>query len=113
MNPLTAASSALAPAATTEAPVPSSARAEPSPEILQAAREFETIFLRSLLGSLEKTTQAGTNAPLKSGQSTYGSMVVGAMADSMAGAGGIGLAEIIARAMTLAESSAKTGASGQ
>jgi Rod binding domain-containing protein len=106
MNPLTAISN------TGAAPEASATRAEPRPEVLRAAREFETIFLRSLLGSLEKTTSSGTSGSMKSGQSTYGSMVVGALADSMSGAGGIGLAEVIAKAMTQAESAPKGGKTG-
>lgn len=72
----------------------------PAPEVLRAAREFESIFLRTLLGSLEKTTQMGSGGAISSGQSAYGSMVVSAMADSLSAAGGIGLADVIARALT-------------
>jgi len=106
MNPLSAISKADGTQAAT------ATRPEPRPEVMKAAREFETIFLRSLLGSLEKTTSSGTTGSAKTGQSTYGSMVVGALADSMSGAGGIGLAEVIARAMTQAESAQKGGAKG-
>lgn len=106
MNPLTAISNAP------DAHAAAATRPEPRPEVLRAAKEFETIFLRSLLGSLEKTTGSGTTGSMKSGQSTYGSMVVGALADSMSGAGGIGLAEVIARAMTQAESAQKGGKTG-
>jgi Rod binding domain-containing protein len=107
MNPLSPLSSATGAQATAATPP------EPRPEVLKAAREFETIFLRSLLGSLEKTTSSGSTGSAKTGQSTYGSMVVGALADSMSGAGGIGLAEVIARAMTQAESAGKTGGNGR
>jgi Rod binding domain-containing protein len=103
MNPLTAISTGV------DAQAASAARPEPRPEVMKAAREFETIFLRSLLGSLEKTTSSGTSGSARTGQSTYGSMVVGALADSMSGAGGIGLAEVIAKAMTLAESAQNNG----
>jgi Rod binding domain-containing protein len=106
MNPLTAISKADGAHTTT------ATRPEPRPEVMKAAREFETIFLRSLLGSLEKTTSSGTTGSAKTGQSTYGSMVVGALADSMSGAGGIGLAEVIARAMTQSEFAQKGGAKG-
>ncbi|HEY8942690.1 MAG TPA: hypothetical protein VIM73_00455 [Polyangiaceae bacterium] len=71
-----------------------------SPEVTKAAREFEAIFLRTLLGSLEKTTQLGAKGALSGGQSAYGSMVVSAMADSLSSVGGIGLADVIARALT-------------
>jgi Rod binding domain-containing protein len=106
MNPLSAISKGDGAQATT------ATRPEPRPEVMKAAREFETIFLRSLLGSLEKTTSSGTTGSAKTGQSTYGSMVVGALADSMSGAGGIGLAEVIARAMTQSESAQKGGTKG-
>lgn len=73
----------------------------PSAEVLKAAREFEGIFLRTMLSSLQKTTKLGSNSTLSAGQSTYGSMVVGAMADAVSTAGGVGLAEVIARALTV------------
>lgn len=70
------------------------------PRALKAAKDFEAIFLRTLLSSLEKTTGvSGASKPTTS-QSTYGSMVVGAMADQISGTGGIGLAEIVARSLT-------------
>lgn len=74
--------------------------AAPKPEALKAAREFESIFLRTLLSSLEKTTKSTGGGSLSAGQSAYGGMVVSAMADAMTSAGGIGLAEIIVKAMT-------------
>ena len=107
MNPLTAISNS------TDAHATTATRSEPRPEVMKAAREFETIFLRSLLSSLEKTTSSGTTGSVKTGQSTYGSMVVGALADSMSGAGGIGLAEVIARAMTQAESAQQNPGKGR
>lgn len=105
MNPLTGPTALNAHGAAREA----KPAAAPNPETLRVAREFETIFLRSLLGSLEKTTQMGSGGPLKAGQSAYGSMVVGAMSDAMSAAGGIGLAEVIARAMSRPETSGKGG----
>ena len=92
MNPLEASTMAkLLPAAETPA--------APKPEVLKAAREFESIFLRTLLSSLEKTTKT-SGGSLSAGQSAYGGMVVGAMADAMSSAGGIGLTEVIVKAMT-------------
>jgi len=75
-------------------------KAAPKPAALEAAREFESIFLRTLLSSLEKTTKPASGGSLSAGQSAYGGMVVSAMADAMTSAGGIGLAEIIVKAMT-------------
>ena len=45
------------------------------PKALKAAKDFEAIFLRTLLSSLEKTTSinGGASKPT-TGQSTYGSM---------------------------------------
>ncbi|RYZ09484.1 MAG: hypothetical protein EOO73_04095 [Myxococcales bacterium] len=69
------------------------------PKALKAAKDFEAIFLRSLLSSLEKTTSMSGGGKLTTGQSTYGSMVVGAMADQISGTGGIGLADIVAKSL--------------
>ena len=71
------------------------------PKALKAAKDFEAIFLRTLLSSLEKTTSmsGGANKPT-TGQSTYGSMVVGALADNISGSGGIGLADIVAKSLS-------------
>ena len=48
----------------------------PDPSLLKAAQDFESIFVRQMLKSLEKTTAAGGNAKATAGQSTYGSMIV-------------------------------------
>lgn len=75
--------------------------AEPvDPKALQAAKDFEAIFLRTLLSSLEKTTSINGGGKLNTGQSTYGSMVVGALADKVSAGGGIGLADIVAKSLT-------------
>ena len=71
------------------------------PKALKAAKDFEAIFLRTLLSSLEKTTSmsGGANKP-STGASTYGSMVVGALADNISSSGGIGLAGIVAKSLS-------------
>ncbi|MGC4092271.1 MAG: rod-binding protein [Polyangiaceae bacterium] len=99
MNPLHAVPSGIATdtKSATDAAAPASAHGQK--EILKAAREFEAIFLRTLLAPLEKTTQVGKGGSMSAGQSAYGSMVVGAMADTLSSQGGIGLAEVIARAL--------------
>lgn len=76
-------------------------QAEPAadPKALKAAKDFEAIFLRTLLSSLEKTTSMSGGGKLTTGQSTYGSMIVGAMADQISGTGGIGLADIVAKSL--------------
>lgn len=76
-------------------------QAEPvDPKALKAAKDFEAIFLRTLLSSLEKTTSINGGGKLSTGQSTYGSMVVGALADNISSSGGIGLADIVAKSLT-------------
>ncbi|HET9958839.1 MAG TPA: hypothetical protein VFQ61_30305 [Polyangiaceae bacterium] len=77
--------------------------ATPRPEVLRAARDFEAIFLRTLLKPLENTTRLSTGGQSLPGQSAYGSMVVGALSDSLAASGGLGLAGVIARAMTASD----------
>ncbi len=71
------------------------------PKALKAAKDFEAIFLRTLLSSLQKTTSlnGGASKPT-TGQSTYGSMVVGALADNISSSGGIGLADIVAKSLS-------------
>ena len=76
-------------------------QAEPAdPKALKAAKDFESIFLRTLLSSLEKTTSINGGGKLNTGQSTYGSMVVGALADNISSSGGIGLADIVAKSLS-------------
>ena len=70
------------------------------PKALKAARDFEAIFLRTLLSSLEKTTAVSGGGKLNTSQSTYGSMVVGALADNISAGGGVGLADIVARSLS-------------
>lgn len=75
-------------------------QAEPvDPKALKAAKDFEAIFLRTLLSSLEKTTSINGGGKLNTGQSTYGGMVVGALADNISSSGGIGLADIVAKSL--------------
>jgi Rod binding domain-containing protein len=71
------------------------------PKALKAAKEFEAIFLRTLLSSLEKTTAVSSGGKLNTSQSTYGSMVVGALADNISNTGGIGLADIVAKSLAI------------
>ena len=71
----------------------------PDPKALQAARDFEAIFVRQMLKSLEKTTAAGCGAQASAGEKTYGSMIVDTLSDSISKAGGLGLADVIARSL--------------
>jgi len=84
------------------------AKAEaPDPNLLKAAKDFESIFVRQMLKSLEKTTAAGGNAKATAGQSTYGSMIVDSLSESISKAGGLGLADVVARSMMAAHPVAK------
>lgn len=70
--------------------------AEPkSAETLKAAREFESLLLRHVLESLQKTTHIGGNE--NHSNTAYQSMAVDALADGIAQAGGLGLADLIAK----------------
>jgi Rod binding domain-containing protein len=69
-------------------------------ERVKAAHEFEQIFLRKMLSSLEKTGHAKTDGAVSSGSDVYSSMVVGALADAISAGGGIGLADLIVRSTT-------------
>jgi Rod binding domain-containing protein len=64
----------------------------------EAARELEAVFLRQMLQALEKTTKVGGESSV-AGQATYGSMVVDAVADSVAKSGGIGIAQLIEQSL--------------
>jgi len=77
------------------------AKADATPEQRKVARDFEAIFLRKLLSSLEKTGGIGGSG---SGAQVYRSMMVGAVADSAAESGGIGLSDVILEAMLRSES---------
>jgi len=74
------------------------AKVQGTPEQHKVARDFEAIFMRKLLSSMEKTGgMAGAGGG--SGAGVYRSMMVGALADSAAEGGGIGLADLILQAM--------------
>jgi|GEM_PF-495125 len=86
------------------------ALATPTAEQRQVAQQFEAIFMRQLLGSMEKSGSLGGDT---SGAGVYRSMMVGALADSAASGGGIGLAEIVLKAMVTAEPAAVKPAASQ
>jgi Rod binding domain-containing protein len=66
----------------------------PSAEAVKAAREFESLLLRHVLKSLEKTTAIG---PASQSSSTYRSMITDALADGIGQSGGLGMADLLAR----------------
>ena len=82
----------------------------PDPNLLKAAKDFESIFVSQMLKSLEKTTAAGGNGEATAGQSTYGSMIVDSLSESISKAGGLGLADVVARSMMAAHPVAKPAA---
>lgn len=63
----------------------------------KAARDFEAIFLRQMLSSLEKGSSVSGSQ--SSGGAVFKSMMVSALADTAAEGGGIGLSEVILKAM--------------
>jgi peptidoglycan hydrolase FlgJ len=80
----------------------------PDPAMLKAAKDFESIFVRQMLKSVEKTTAAGMGTQAAAGQSTYGSMVVDTLSDSISKGGGLGLADVIAKSMMAAHPGLKS-----
>ena len=64
----------------------------------KAAQEFEAIFLRKMLASMEKSSKV-EGAGLSGSADAYSSMVVGALADAVATAGGIGLSQAILKSV--------------
>jgi flagellar protein FlgJ len=83
--------------ATAAAAPRAAAAVEPTAEQRRVAQEFEAIFMRQLLGSMEKS--GGIAGGSDHGAAMYRSMMVGAMADNAAQAGGIGLSELVLKAM--------------
>jgi len=92
--PIGSIGSTPAPAASAKVTAPA-----PEPGLLKAAKDFESIFVRQMLKSVEKTTAAGGSAKATAGQSTYGSMIVDTLSESISKGGGLGLADVIARSM--------------
>jgi len=76
----------------------------PSEKALKAAREFESLLLRHVLESMQKTASVGKSE--KSSSSAYQSMAVEALADGVTRGGGLGLADLIAKTL---ESEARGG----
>jgi peptidoglycan hydrolase FlgJ len=71
---------------------------EPTAEQRKAARDFEAIFLRQMLSGMEKSSGLAGSGK-STGAEIFGSMMVGALADTAAEGGGIGLSELILKAM--------------
>ncbi|HTV17896.1 MAG TPA: rod-binding protein [Polyangiaceae bacterium] len=73
------------------------ATAKATPEQRKAARDFEAIFLRQLMAPLEKSS--GLSGGESSGGQVFRSMMVSALADTASEGGGIGMSELILKAM--------------
>lgn len=72
------------------------ARAKRNEQALKSAKEFESIMLKHLLESLQKTAEVGG----KHGSSgAYQSMAVEALANGIEQGGGLGLADLIAHSL--------------
>jgi flagellar protein FlgJ len=76
----------------------------------KVAQQFEAIFLRQLMGTLEKSGGLGGSG---TGSGIYKSMMVGALADSTAEGGGIGLADVVFKAMMPQAAGAGAAAPGK
>jgi flagellar protein FlgJ len=71
--------------------------ADPGATRLQhAAQEFEAIFIRQMLATLDRTARI-SGSDRRATTSLYGTMVVDVMADAVAAAGGLGLGETLVR----------------
>jgi flagellar protein FlgJ len=73
-----------------------------------AAQDFEAVFLRQMLSSLERTTKVSSQGSSIAGQGTYGSMIVDAVSEAIAKAGGLGLADVMAGALQEHQNSGKS-----
>lgn len=87
----------LSPAQFSEAQAPRNVASEKTAE---AARQFEAIFVRNLLSSLETSEALGGSKSGGSGSDVYGSMIVSALAESATQGSGMGLSELILRALS-------------
>jgi peptidoglycan hydrolase FlgJ len=106
-DPSTAPSTAPSATATASATASAKATATMSPaeakrlhQAKDAAQKFEAIFLRQMLSGLEKTNNIGkSGSPQGGAGGIYGSMMVNSLAESISRSGGIGLADVIVRAL--------------
>lgn len=90
---------ALAPSTHTKGnPEPSFAElAKTHPDVAEAAQQFEAVFLKQLLSSVEKVSSTGGGSDTQG--AIVGSMMTGALSEQLSAGGGIGLSEVILRAM--------------
>lgn len=71
------------------------------PEAARAAQQFEAVFIKQLMSTVEKMSSM-TGKGSETQTSIVGSMMTGAFSEQMSSAGGIGLSEVILRAMIAA-----------
>lgn len=77
-------------------------------DVKHAAREFEAVFLRTMLEPLTKMGKlAGGQSASSGGQSATSSMMVDALADAITRAGGLGLSDWIERGLMQSASRAQ------
>ena len=74
-------------------------------KLSDATQQFESMLLRRVLSALEKTARVSSTGAGPAGASAYGSMVVEALSDAIAQAGGMGLARDMASQLQPAPSS--------
>jgi Rod binding domain-containing protein len=83
-------------AVSTLAPVlPEPADAAQKQKLAEATKQFEAVLIRQMLTSLERTTQLSSGKGALGGSSAYSSMMVDALSDAIAQAGGLGLAKTL------------------
>ena len=92
MNPLTPAT--LAPPG---AVGPGQSEAD-KPEEMQAARDFEAILVRQLLGAMRRSSAALGGAEPSFGRGMYTEMLDEQLAQNIVSSGGLGLADVLFRA---------------
>lgn len=72
-----------------------SATSEEDEKLMEACREFESVFLSILLKESKAVPKAGQFEGVRAGQSAFSDMLADELGKEMARAGGIGLAEVL------------------
>ena len=78
-----------------------------------ACKDFEAVFMNYMLSQMRKTVPKNGLIPQSSAQDIMQSMLDTEMTKNMSQAGGIGLADMIYRQLTLANNSVKAPNKGQ
>lgn len=85
------------PSAASEA-VPAVVPNKPDAKLVEAARQFEAIFVRKMMASME--TSSGITGQKQPGSDIYGSMITGALADAATQGDGMGLSALILESLS-------------